>query len=88
MKQLLATQEVIFPNIFHCIKTALKPIIAINETGVNVKTIFEEYNARVKKGIEEEKERQRSLETKQDQTTSEKITINETNTVEINETDS
>lgn len=35
MKQLLAAQEVMFPQLFNSIQSAIKPIMAINKTGVN-----------------------------------------------------
>ena len=40
MKQLLAAQEVMFPNLFHSLQSAIRPIMAINKTGVNVKSLF------------------------------------------------
>ena len=32
--------QVIFPRLFHSIKSAIKPILSINKTGVNVRTLF------------------------------------------------
>ena len=43
MKQLLASQEVMFPRLFYSLQGALKPLMSISECGMNVKSIFEEY---------------------------------------------
>ncbi len=40
MKQLLASQEVIHTRLFPSILAAIKPIMAINQTGVSAKTIL------------------------------------------------
>lgn len=35
-KQLLAAQEILFPNLYNSMMAAMKPILAINKTGVRV----------------------------------------------------
>ena len=43
MKQLLASQEVLHGHLFPCILNAIKPIMAINKTGVNAKAILAQF---------------------------------------------
>lgn len=52
MKQLLATQEHLFPNIYNEIRSAIEPIIGIGEVGLESKTsnIFKNNNMEDKKG--------------------------------------
>ena len=40
MKQLLASQELLHPRLFPSLLAALKPIMGINKTGVNARTLF------------------------------------------------
>ena len=39
-KQLLAAQEILFPNLYNSMMAAMKPIMAINKTGVQVGDIL------------------------------------------------
>ena len=39
-KQLLAAQEILFPNLYNSMMAAMKPIMAINKTGVRVSDIL------------------------------------------------
>jgi tRNA(Ile)-lysidine synthase TilS/MesJ len=41
MKQLLAQQEVQFPNLFSSLMSAIKPIISIDKTKISIKTLSE-----------------------------------------------
>lgn len=41
MKQLLAQQELLFPNLFHSLLSALKPILAVNKCRLSIKTLSE-----------------------------------------------
>lgn len=54
MKQLLASQEILHPRLFHSLRAGLKPIMAINKTGVNVSTLL----ASISKGKPDEKDEQ------------------------------
>lgn len=40
MKQLLAGQEVLFPQLFHSLQAALRPVMAINKAGVTSRTLY------------------------------------------------
>ncbi|GAB1609960.1 hypothetical protein Ahia01_001281900 [Argonauta hians] len=40
MKQLLASQEVLFPNIYHSLRAAMAPIMAINRTGLTYRHLL------------------------------------------------
>ena len=44
MKQLLASQEVLHPRLFHSIHSALAPLLAINKTGVNANDLLQSLN--------------------------------------------
>ena len=37
MKQLLAAQELLFPNLFQSLQTAMKPLMAKNRTGLEAR---------------------------------------------------
>lgn len=39
-KQLLAAQEILFPNLYNSMMAAMKPIMAINKTGVRIGNIL------------------------------------------------
>lgn len=39
-KQLLAAQEILFPNLYNSMMAAMKPIMAINKTGVRIGDIL------------------------------------------------
>ena len=41
---LIARFQVLFPRLFHSLRSAMKPILAINKTGVNVRKLFEQMN--------------------------------------------
>ena len=45
MKQLLAGQEVLFPRLFHSLSSAIKPIMAINKTGMNAALLLSQMNS-------------------------------------------
>ena len=53
MKQLLAAQEVMFPRLFHSMQAAIKPIMAINKTGVNAAMLLAQ-NAQQQKQEEDD----------------------------------
>ena len=39
MKQLLAQQEVLFPNLFQSLRSALKPLISKDKTGLEKRNL-------------------------------------------------
>lgn len=41
IKQLLASQEILHPHLYNSMMSAMKPIMAINKTGVNLQTLFQ-----------------------------------------------
>ncbi|XP_064595261.1 uncharacterized protein LOC135461904 [Liolophura sinensis] len=50
IKQLLASQEILHPHLYNSMMSAMKPVMAINKTGVNLGTLFQGMN----KGDEED----------------------------------
>ena len=56
MKQLLAAQEVMFPRLFHSIQAAINPIMAINKTGINLRSLLGQTTATGNSTTEEEED--------------------------------
>ena len=54
MKQLLASQEVLHVQLFPKILSAIKPIMGINKTGVNAKTILSQFASNEDESNEEQ----------------------------------
>ncbi|CAH1777963.1 unnamed protein product, partial [Owenia fusiformis] len=54
-KQLLASQEVLFPNLYSSIQSAIHPLIGINRTGVNLRSLLKNGKLDVEDEDEENK---------------------------------
>jgi len=48
MKQLLAAQEILHPHLFSSILTAMKPILSIDRTGINIKGLINDQHGSIK----------------------------------------
>ncbi|KAI0214717.1 tRNA-cytidine(32) 2-sulfurtransferase [Lamellibrachia satsuma] len=54
IKQLLATQELQHPRLFHSILSAMKPIMGFNKTGINLKNLVRQLSTGMSMKIDED----------------------------------